>query len=379
MIVLTVSQTPIVCRIPQPVLIPRSWMFTRSTHCGHPSRMVTSQFPRVGQMLTRYKSGPLPKPFKIIPSLPQWSRILALTHPENWSAQACHAATRIFTSQMKPPQARLFLEVVLLDAIREDIRLTREGTRKNKNHRKLNVHYYESLKRAMYKPGAVFKGIVFPLLNVSARLNVVFLDSERSSYAYRRVARCRKLQSLRRCSQRSRSRSAIPRPRSCGWPTWTTLVSRAHAVPPLDRSPPADCCYQARTRSSSVCYWTRSMRCRTRSSTRSSSISSAFRIRTRRVAQVTWRSSLCSGTRACLCSARGPSPPPCLGLSVMEFNDVYSSRYASDLTPDQKDALLDVIRANPHPQISPEVRRELVNSVERGAPRPDADGDITMA
>ena len=68
---------------------------------------------------------------------------------------------------MKPPQARLFLEVVLLDAIREDIRLTREGARKNKNHRKLNVHYYESLKRAMYKPGAVFKGIVFPLLNVS--------------------------------------------------------------------------------------------------------------------------------------------------------------------------------------------------------------------
>ena len=56
-----------------------------------------------------------------------------------------------------------------------------------------------------------------------------------------------------------------------------------------------------------------------------------------------------------------------------------SSRYASDLTPDQKDALLDVTRANPHPQISPEVRRELVNSVERGAPRPDADGDVEMA
>ena len=55
------------------------------------------------------------------------------------------------------------------------------------------------------------------------------------------------------------------------------------------------------------------------------------------------------------------------------------ARYSSDLTPDQKDALLDVTRANPHPQISPEVRRELVNSVERGAPRPDADGDIDMS
>jgi len=70
---------------------------------------------------------------------------------------------------MKPPQARVFLEGVLLDAIREDIRLTKEGSRKTRNHRKLNVHYYESLKRALYKPAAFFKGIVFPLLQVCFR------------------------------------------------------------------------------------------------------------------------------------------------------------------------------------------------------------------
>lgn len=56
-----------------------------------------------------------------------------------------------------------------------------------------------------------------------------------------------------------------------------------------------------------------------------------------------------------------------------------SHRYASDLTPDQKDALLDVVRVHPHPQISSEVRRELVNSVVRGAPRPDAEGDVEMS
>lgn len=127
----------------------------------------THSCPRVGLVLSRYKSGPLPKPFKIVPSLPAWARMLALTHPENWSPQACHAATRIFVSQMKPNQARVFLEGVLLDAIREDIRLTKEGQRKQKNNRKLNVHYYESLKRALYKPAAFFKGIVFPLLQVS--------------------------------------------------------------------------------------------------------------------------------------------------------------------------------------------------------------------
>jgi len=54
------------------------------------------------------------------------------------------------------------------------------------------------------------------------------------------------------------------------------------------------------------------------------------------------------------------------------------SRYSPDLTPDQKDALLDVIRVNPHPQIGLEVRRELVNSVARGEPRPDTQ-DVDMS
>lgn len=110
--------------------------------------------------MSKYKSGKLPKVFKIIPSLPMWSRMLALTHPENWTPHACRAATRIFISNMKPPQAQLFLEVVLLDAIREDIQV----------NKKLNVQYYECLKRALYKPGAFFKAIVFPMLDVCFRL-----------------------------------------------------------------------------------------------------------------------------------------------------------------------------------------------------------------
>lgn len=54
-------------------------------------------------------------------------------------------------------------------------------------------------------------------------------------------------------------------------------------------------------------------------------------------------------------------------------------RYAPDLTPDQKDALLDAVRVNPHPQIGPEVRRELIDSVARGEPRPDAIEDVEMS
>ncbi|KAI9063423.1 cell adhesion protein byn-1 [Trametes sanguinea] len=278
---------------------------------------VVEVYTKVGQMLTRYKSGPLPKPFKIIPSLPQWSRILALTHPENWSPQACHAATRIFISQMKPPQARVFLEAVLLDAIREDIRLTKEGARKNKNHRKLNVHYYESIKRAMYKPGAVFKGIVFPLLNSGCTLQEAAIVA--SVLAKVKIPLGHSAAALMRLANMdySGANSLFIR----------VLLDKKHALP-------------YKVVDALVFHFIR--------------LSNTYKARRAGDVEklpVLWHQSLL----------------------------VFCQRYASDLTPDQKDALLDVVRANPHPQISPEVRRELVNSVERGAPRPDADGDVMMA
>lgn len=58
---------------------------------------------------------------------------------------------------------------------------------------------------------------------------------------------------------------------------------------------------------------------------------------------------------------------------------ISTCRYGADLTPDQKDALLDVVRVTHHPEIGPEVRRELVNSVARGEPRPDQDPDVDMS
>ncbi|KZV71408.1 Bystin-domain-containing protein [Peniophora sp. CONT] len=127
---------------------------------------VVEVYTKVGLLLRSYRSGPLPKPFKIVPSLPGWARILALTHPETWSPAACHAATRIFVSNMKPAQAQVFLQGVLLDALRDDI----VNPNTTKNNRKLNVHYYEALKRALYKPAAFFKGIVFPLLETGCTL-----------------------------------------------------------------------------------------------------------------------------------------------------------------------------------------------------------------
>jgi essential nuclear protein 1 len=70
---------------------------------------------------------------------------------------ACrHAATRIFILNMKSPQARVFLEGIVLGLVRADLEqpLTRKDTRK------LSPHLYETLGRTLYKPAAFFKGIL---------------------------------------------------------------------------------------------------------------------------------------------------------------------------------------------------------------------------
>lgn len=108
---------------------------------------------RIGLILSRYKSGKLPKPFKILPTVPHWEDIIEITQPENWTANACFEATRIFVSST-PKTAQRFFEMVLLPAVRDDIYETK----------KLNVHLFNALKKGLYKPAAWFKGFLFPLV-----------------------------------------------------------------------------------------------------------------------------------------------------------------------------------------------------------------------
>ncbi|KAL8757595.1 MAG: hypothetical protein Q9184_004166 [Pyrenodesmia sp. 2 TL-2023] len=115
---------------------------------------VVEVYSKIGLLLSRYKSGKLPKPFKIIPTLPQWQELLSITRPEAWTANACYEATRIFSSA-KPQICQQFLEMVILDRVREDIHETR----------KLNVHLFNALKKATYRPAAFFKGFLFPLVS----------------------------------------------------------------------------------------------------------------------------------------------------------------------------------------------------------------------
>lgn len=104
-------------------------------------------------LLSRYKSGKLPKPFKILPTVPRWEDILEITRPDKWTANACYEATKIFVSGTQPTAQR-FMEMILLERVREEIHETK----------KLNVHLFNALKKGLYKPAAWFKGFLFPLV-----------------------------------------------------------------------------------------------------------------------------------------------------------------------------------------------------------------------
>jgi len=121
---------------------------------------VVEVYTDIGQILSRYTSGKLPKAFKVIPSLSNWEQVLYLTRPDLWTPHAMYAATRIFASNLNPKMAQRFYYLVLLDAVRADIH----------QQKKLNYHYYLSLKKAVYKPAAFFKGLLLPLCKENCTL-----------------------------------------------------------------------------------------------------------------------------------------------------------------------------------------------------------------
>lgn len=107
----------------------------------------------VGKLLSRYRSGKVPKAFKILPSLSNWEEVLYLTEPENWTANAMYQATRIFASNLNAKMAQRFYNLVLLPRVRNDIKV----------HKRLHFALYQAMKKAVYKPSAFYKGILLPL------------------------------------------------------------------------------------------------------------------------------------------------------------------------------------------------------------------------
>mmetsp|Transcript_15096 Transcript_15096/g.24849 ORF Transcript_15096/g.24849 Transcript_15096/m.24849 type:complete len:431 (-) Transcript_15096:486-1778(-) len=117
------------------------------------SPKVVEVYQRVGQLLQHYRSGKIPKAFKIVPALRNWEEILYLTNPAAWSSVAIYQATRLFASNLNANMAQRFYNTILLPRVRDDI----------EEHKRLNFHLYQALKKSLYKPAAFYKGILLPL------------------------------------------------------------------------------------------------------------------------------------------------------------------------------------------------------------------------
>ena len=65
---------------------------------------VVEVYRTVGKVLKQYKSGKIPKIFKVIPQLSNWEDVLFLTKPEEWSNRSMFEATKLFTSNADESQ-----------------------------------------------------------------------------------------------------------------------------------------------------------------------------------------------------------------------------------------------------------------------------------
>lgn len=286
------------------------------------------EFDRIGLLLSRYKSGKLPKPFKIIPTLPQWEELLSITRPESWSANACCEATKIFASS-KPHITQRFLEWVILDRVREDIRETK----------KLNVHLYKTLKKALYKPAAFFKGFLFPLIScgtctlreahiVSSVLVRVSIPVLHSAAALLRLTEIAAEQTSVSTESAGATNIFI-----------RVLLEKKYALP-------------YKVIDSLVFHFLR------------------FRVKIPANGSEPM-------TRTANLGLRDLKLPVLWHQCLLAF----AQRYRNDITEDQREALLDLLLAKGHKDIGPEVRRELLEGRGRGMVLEEGNdngGDDTM-
>ncbi|PPJ58711.1 hypothetical protein CBER1_03977 [Cercospora berteroae] len=295
---------------------------------------VVEVYTQVGLLLSRYKSGKLPKPFKVLPTLPQWDILLDITRPDSWTPNAVYEATRIFTSS-RPAVAQAFCQDILLPRVREDIRETRE----------LNVHLHKAMKKALYKPAAFFRGLLFPLVgsgtctlreariiaSVLSRVSIPVLHSATALYRLCEIAADQMMhdvESAGACNIFIR-----------------TLLEKKYALP-------------YRVVDALVFHF----------------------LRFRQMQDQGGDDVSMEGTMQGFPGKKGAGDPK---LPVLWHQSLlaFAQRYKNEITEDQREALLDLLLVRGHKQIGPEVRRELLEGRGRGvvADETMADGgDDTM-
>ncbi|EMC97922.1 hypothetical protein BAUCODRAFT_104801 [Baudoinia panamericana UAMH 10762] len=297
---------------------------------------VVEVYTQIGTLLSRYKSGKLPKPFKILPTLPQWDTLLSITRPETWTPNAVYEATKLFVSS-RPALAQAFCSDILLPRVREDIYETK----------KLNVHLYKALKKALYKPAAFFRGFLFPLVasgsctvreativgSVLARVSIPVLHSASALYRLCEIAAeqmMRDVESAGACNIFIR-----------------TLLEKKYALP-------------YRVVDALVFHF----------------------LRFRAVRPQQLENGVGVGGVGGAAGAGEHGKLPVLWHQCLL---AFAQRYKNEITEDQREALLDLLLVRGHKQIGPEVRRELLEGRGRGVAAEEGkgagaggDGDDTM-
>lgn len=71
----------------------------------------------VGDLLSRYTVGKLPKALRFVPNLANWEEVIYLTRPNQWSPHAYHAVTKLFLNS-NPRMAQRFIHRILLPHLR---------------------------------------------------------------------------------------------------------------------------------------------------------------------------------------------------------------------------------------------------------------------
>ncbi|KAI0013114.1 Bystin-domain-containing protein [Xylariaceae sp. FL0662B] len=295
------------------------------------SPKIIEVYTKIGLILSRYKSGKLPKPFKILPTVPHWEDIIEYTKPDQWTPNAVFEATRIFVSG-KPIVARRFMEMILLDCVREDIHETK----------KLNVHLFNALKKGLYKPAAWFKGFLFPLVEsgtctlreaaiVSAVLARVSIPVLHSGAAIKGL-----------CDIAAREASAGTEGGGATNVFIKTLLEKKYALP-----------YQVVD----------------------TLVFHFLRFRSVDPASIREGDAMDVGGERAATQAKLP-------VIWHQCLLAFAQRYRNEITEDQREALLDLLLTHGHHKIGPEIRRELLAGRGRGVaiePQgPALDGDDTM-
>lgn len=269
---------------------------------------VIAAYEKIGQILANYRHGKLPKLFKVLPSLKNWQDVLYVTNPDAWTPHAVYEATKLFVSNLQANEAQKFIESVLLERFRT-------GIEDSEDH-SVNYHIYRAMKKSLYKPGAFFKGFLFPLVDSSCSVREATIAS--SVLAKASVPVLHSSVALSQLTQREFKPSTTVFIR--------VLIEKKYALP-----------YQ--TLDDLVFYFMR------------------FRNAEQQLNQ------------DMMDDEENETKLPPLPVVWHKAFLAFAQRYKNDITDDQRDFLLETVRQRFHHSIGPEIRRELLAGSPRAPPK----------